>query len=144
MKELHRDDFEDLAAFAKTIPNMISRFIEEQNITADRNQITMIQQLFLGFYSNDSCIFRRGDAVLMLEIAKLVRSNLERIEFNAQGEHLFFFDGDHAAERSKTAITPVRELFASDGMNFEVNETIIEESIGNDGKFAIYLFINHL
>lgn len=143
MRELHRDDFEELATFAKLIPDMISHFIEEQNIRADRNQITMIQRLFLGFYSNDSCGFRRGDAVLMLEIAKFVRSNFERNEHKAKEEHLYFFDIDHAAKRSKTTKTHLGELFTPDGMNFDINGTINEESRRNDGNFAKYLFITH-
>lgn len=132
MKKIYRYDFEDLATFAKSIPDIISRFIEEHNVTADQNQIFTIQRLFLGFYSNDACIFRRGDAVLMLEIAKFVRSNFEHN--NA--------DIDHAAKRSKTTKTPVGELFTPDEMNFQENGTINEESSRNDGNLrSTYLFI---
>lgn len=143
MKELHRDDFDELAMFAKSIPDIISRYIERKNIAAGQNQITTIHRLFLGFYSNDSCIFRPGDAVLMLEIAKFVRSKFEGNEYNIEEEYSFFFDIEHAAKRSKTTKTPVGELFTPDEINFEENETINEDSNRNDGNLAKYLFITH-
>lgn len=117
---------------------MISRFIEDRNIAADRNQISRIERLFLGFNSNDSCIFRRGDAVLVLEIAKFVRSKFEGNEDNAKEEYLFSFDINHAAKQSQTTKSPVGELFTPDGMNFEVKGTISEESNPNDGKAFIH------
>lgn len=110
--------------------------MEDVNIAADRDQFTKIKRLFLGFYSNDSYIFRRGDAVLMLEIAKFVRSKFEGNEYNANGEHSFFLDNDHAAEQTQTTKTLVGELFAPNGMNCESNGTIDEKANEYYGKFA--------
>lgn len=142
LKDLHRNDFDELTLLAKSIPDMISRLIEDMNIAVDRNQFIKIERLFLGFYSNDSCIFRRGDTVLMLEIAKFVRSKFEANEYNAKGEYSFFLDNNDAAKQTETMNTLVGELFVPDGMNCEVKRAINEEANEYDGNFVNYLLIS--
>lgn len=126
LRGLRHDDLVEMTAFARTIPDKIKNFFKEKKITPDTKQITLIQHLFLGSCSNDPYKFRSGDVALILEVAEFVRSEDSGIGC--------------AIKRSTTAKTPVGELFTPDGMTFETNAAVNEETNRNNGNCAEYLF----
>lgn len=84
----------ELEKIAESIPKTIKTFIREAKISANVAQINVIQRLFLGICSADSFKFRKGDIVLVLEIAQFVRSKFACDEKYPKDGFSFFKTGD--------------------------------------------------
>lgn len=70
-----------------------------------------IHRLFVGIYTPDSFNFRKGDIVLILEVASFVRS---KYECNGCTVHEFFSQINDAVKRTPTVRTLIGELFCDD------------------------------
>lgn len=95
----------------KSVPNTIKNFIKDGRISVNATQLNKIYRLFVGIYTPESFTFRKGDIVLILEVANFVRS---KFECNDCTVHEFFSQINDAMKRTPTVRTLIGELFCDD------------------------------
>lgn len=112
VRELNEQELVKLQEFAKTVPDLISKYCFKNNIDRDQRQRPIICRLFLGLHEDASSfqIFH-GEQMLLLRVASWVKA---KVSGDSMDDFSMFSECNYGLHPSMTTRTIVGVLFVSD------------------------------